>query len=224
MDKLISHITKVHSHCHWSHNQSRTRIMFSISVLQICIDSHIQTPFSFITNHHFAFFLLKIHNLMSLSLNNKPQTFKAMQQEKLTNSLHSYMNRLISLTHRTNTGEHIILKEMQQRFQQSGIWYHTRAKTHRKTENKYRWWRGEQHHSQFEQTYQPHTHLWLTLCFNPSAAHHPKMLAEVPVGGEIKAEEGQQRTEEGPKRKEEKEERGRGWAGNKARQNKKRRL
>lgn len=66
----------------------------------------------------------------------------------------------------------------------------THAKTHQKTEKKQGWWRGEQHHSQFEQTYQPHTHLWLTLCFNPSTAHHPKMLPEVPVGREIKAEEG----------------------------------
>ena len=37
-----------------------------------------------------------------------------------------------------------------------------------------------------------HTDLWLTLGFHSPAAHHPKMLPEVPVGGdEVNAEGGQ---------------------------------
>ena len=65
-----------------------------------------------------------------------------------------------------------------------------------------------------ESEHQPrtHRHIWLTLCFNPSAAHHPKMLSEVPVGCEIK-EEGQQRTEEEPECEKKREEAVGGWVG-----------
>lgn len=81
---------------------------------------------------------------------------------------HKYTCTVISLTYQTHTDQYIIFKERQyadfkkkKKSQQSSssAWCHTHRREHAKInrKTKHLWWRGEEHHSQFEQTYQPHT-------------------------------------------------------------------